>query len=106
MFISGIFARKPEIDVLKPVINVEQHESFQLMCAILKGTKPIRFEWLRNGHKIVENDQISIDLKATSSILYIDKILVQHSGNYSCRASNSDGTDQSSTILQIKGLFF
>jgi len=103
-----IDGRKPQIDSFKPTVSVEQSESFQLMCSILSGSKPIRFEWYRNGQKLSErsnNDGISVDSKPTSSILYVDRILLKHSGNYSCRAINQDGADVSSTIVQIKGLF-
>ena len=99
-------ARKPEIIPLLRGYNVEQNESYQLMCSISKGTKPIQFQWLKNGHKLSPNSEFSFDFKPSSSIISFESFLPKHSGNYSCRASNSDGFDQTSTVLQIKGLSF
>lgn len=101
-------ARKPEIDALKSFVDLEEHESFQLMCSIRKGSKPISFEWLKNNERIEDehDSMLNIIHNPTSSILSFDNVLRHHSGNYSCRASNSDGFDQSSTIIHVKGLFF
>ena len=99
-------ARKPEIIPFLDEYNVEQNESYQLMCSISKGTKPIMFEWFKDDHKLYPNSGFLFDSKPSSSILSFDAFLAHHSGNYSCRASNQDGADQSSTLLQIKGLFF
>ena len=101
-----ISARPPEIVPFgAPVLNIEQNESFLMTCNIAKGTKPIHFEWFRNGVKLVPEHGLSLDYKSSSSSLTIDDTRIEHSGNYSCRASNSDGFDQSSTFLQVKGLF-
>src|SRR6218665_272788 len=105
-FYENILAKKPEIDPLKAVNELEQHESLQLMCSIRKGSKPITFEWFKNGSRIeVEDGTPNISMNPSSSILSFDNILSQHSGNYSCKAYNLNGSDQSSTIVRVKGLF-
>lgn len=98
---------KPQLgNFASPVFVVEQNESFLLSCNVLKGTKPVRFEWYKNGKKLSTNSGIVLDTKSSSSSLTIDSMLMQHSGNYSCRAQNNHGFDQVATILQVKGLSF
>lgn len=107
LFFGKILARKPVLSPFAPRFTVEQNEIFQLTCSIAQGTKPIVFEWFKNGSKLSKSQpDILLDTKALTSILLFESVKVSHSGNFTCRASNSDGFDQSSTILQVKGLLF
>lgn len=96
-------ARPPEVVPFGSVYNVELHESFLLACNIASGSKPIQFEWSRNGQILTQQSGLSVDLKPSSSSLTIDSIRQEHSGNYSCRASNRFGSDSQSTFLLVKG---
>ena len=97
---------KPEIVPFPPVFNVELHDSYELTCSLVHGSKPIQFEWFKNSLKFVSEHGITVDQKPYSSRLTFDQFNYDNSGNYSCRASNSDGFDQSTILLQIKGLFW
>ena len=103
-FIIATFARKPEIVAFPSIFTVESKEFYELNCNLLKGTKPIHFEWFKNDIFMTSDMNLSIDYKPSSSRLTFSEFQSEHSGNYTCKASNSDGFDQSSTILQIKGL--
>jgi len=105
---SSTSGRKPEIDHFKPIYNVEQGDSFPLLCVSLKGSKPITFEWFRDGHRLMSSSNIglAVENKPTTSSLSFENILVEYSGNYSCRATNSDGVDESFTIVEVKGQSF
>ena len=99
-----ISAKKPEIIQFSSLFTAEKNEAFQLICGISKGSKPIEFEWFKDGVKIYHNSDVTVETKTLSSSIQFDSVRITDSGNYSCRASNDDGSDQSSTYLQVKGL--
>ena len=99
------YCRKPELVQFPTVFNLELKESFHLSCNAFKGSKPINFEWLKNGQSLHYENGLIFDSKSSSSSLTFEEVNFDHSGNYSCKASNTDGFDQVSTLLQVKGLF-
>mgnify|MGYP002652816059 CR=1 FL=1 len=106
VFIKIILAKAPEVVPFGTILNVEQFEQYLLLCTVSKGTKPIQFEWFKNGAKIdSSNSEILLESKPFSSNVLFENVQPEYSGNYSCKASNSDGYDFISTILQVKGLF-
>lgn len=105
VLIVSTYARSPELVALSAITEADKDDSIVITCSASKGSKPITFEWLRNGEKLFYSSDFTIDNKVSASILTFDRIRLEHSGNYSCVATNSDGSDQSVTLLQVKGKF-
>ena len=103
--IGQVFGHRPELVELPALVMPLVSEAFALTCSLQSGTRPIRFEWLMNGRDLLADtdDRLVIDSRSTHSILTFERITRQHAGNYTCRASNSDGKDSSHTVLQVKG---
>lgn len=106
LLITSGSARRPEVTQFSPLYMVEDKESYQITCNLVKGTKPILFEWFKNGRKLTSGSVtgLVIDNKPSSSSLTFQEFSTGSAGNYSCRTQNRDGSDQTFTILQIKGL--
>ena len=109
LFISSVYTQIiPKLDKFhrEKIHNVGG--KFKQWCGILDGSKPLRFEWRKNGQplaQIMANYHYHIDnVDDDSSILVIDKLSSNDSGNYSCHVSNQFGSDIQSTILTVKGL--
>lgn len=103
----SVYASPPEIASLDATLTVEKDESYSLACRLLRGTKPVNFEWFKNGLKINQkNDNIFVESKPSISNLNFEPIHDHDSANYSCRATNNHGEDVKWTFLQVKGLQF
>lgn len=75
-------------------------------CLAITRTKPIAFEWQKNGVKISGNEEnVRINTANELSGLVLDPVTVKDNGNYTCYASNIHGTDKYTTELQVKGMF-
>ena len=74
------------------------------MCTTESGSKPLRFNWYKNGSPIVSHSTIRIENLSTSSVLIIDPISsINDNGNYSCLVTNGFGKDSSSIQVAIEG---
>src|SRR6218665_3783963 len=93
--------RSPELEQLVPFKTVQKDDSIVLTCSVSKGSKPITFEWFHNLDKLFPSNDLTIDVKSSASILTFDRFRIDNVGNYSCVASNLEGTDKSFTFLQI-----
>ena len=98
----------PKISEFRKEYSVEEGTKFKLFCYIEDGDKPVKYIWHHNGQQILSSQTsriITEDLNE-ESILMIQKVQLEDSGNYSCQAQNHAGIDAQSTILIVKGLIF
>ncbi len=85
---------------------VSEGVSFRLFCSVQSGSKPLFFQWLKNGLILnkVPNNSYKIENLSDHSSFLIEKVIRSDSGNYSCGVRNSFGSDSQSAILIVKGL--
>jgi hypothetical protein len=71
-----------------------------------KGTKPVFFQWNKNGINLSKNPESSFKIETFEdySQIRIKTVDRNDSGNYSCIARNEFGSDIQSTLLVVKGL--
>lgn len=73
-----------------------------ISCQILEGDLPVSFRWERNGKQILgTGNEIIRRLDEYSTQFVIEKILSDHSGNYTCIASNVAGTEKFTVPLTV-----
>ncbi|GIX84221.1 titin [Caerostris extrusa] len=76
-------------------------------CAVIYGDIPFEFTWLKNGHQIQEIRGISFrKTDEYTSNLVISEVNADSNGNYTCRVTNSKGSDEKSAFLSVKGINF
>ncbi|XP_055938216.1 cell adhesion molecule Dscam2-like [Argiope bruennichi] len=81
---------------------LKEGELGSAICTIRSGDRPLEFQWLKNGEKIIPNDNIDIQsVRDTSSILTIESVSSQSSGNYTCIVKNSFGSDRYTANLAV-----
>ncbi|GFR28229.1 titin [Trichonephila clavata] len=76
-----------------------------VMCVITEGDVPLEFKWFKDGKSLQsEEGHFSIQmLDEFTSILTIKKLDSHSNGNYTCRVTNSAGSDEKSDVLVLRG---
>ena len=82
--------------------------AYRLICQVFAGTKPVFFQWNKNGITLSNSPESKFKIENNEEMLFSQfaiKIVDRNdSGNYSCIARNAFGTDIQSTLLIVKGL--
>ncbi|GIY67333.1 titin [Caerostris darwini] len=93
----------PKIQTFSFPENVIEGNMVSVTCIAATKTKPISFEWLKNSKEIIESDKnIRITSANDVSVLIVDPVTLEHSGNYTCSATNSVGKDTFTAALRVK----
>ena len=75
------------------------------MCTVSSGSQPLTFQWLKNGRELTSSSTHLIGTSLSMATLEIPKVQEFHDGNYTCRVSNSFGSDSLSAKLEVEGTF-
>ena len=102
--ISGL-ASKPKLLSISKELDLLENLSFALQCYVLSGSKPLFFDWFKNGHKLFNSTKVKIDSLNSISTLSLSDLHRDDSGVYSCSVKNAFGNDSTSTIINIKGFY-
>lgn len=98
------FLLEPPKISLKPQKLIQKAgQQTDFSCILQKGNLPVQFEWLKDGKSIQTSTNIEIDTSKKSSALILQSLTMSEGGNYTCRASNSFGFDQSTSHLVVEG---
>lgn len=77
------------------------------VCGVSRGDAPLSLNWLKDNEPIPSTLGINLTLlDQYSSLLSIPFLTSQHTGEYSCVASNSASQIKYSAVLSVKGLYF
>lgn len=76
-----------------------------LTCSVVKGDLPLKIQWRKNGRTIeTSSQQMSVKMVDNyNSILVIEKLEADHTGNYSCCVENLAAKVESSQSLLVNG---
>jgi hypothetical protein len=106
ILIENSILESPKLLPLPQQTIVSEGDSFRLFCSVKTGSKPLFFQWSRNGqvlNKVAQNNH-KIENSEKHSLFLIENVIHSDSGNYSCAVRNAFGTDSQSAILIVKGL--
>lgn len=82
-------------------------ESVHLTCHVSKGDRPLQITWSFQGLEIPYHNNMGVTttkLGEKASVLSIPTAMGQHSGNYTCTASNRAGRTHHSALVNIHGI--
>lgn len=95
----------PVIQKLPGSSNVIAGQKIKISCALTSGSIPITFYWYKNDQQLVSGKQIQIkSLEEDNSVLVINQIRPQDSGEYKCIAKNRIGSDQINVKVTVQGM--
>ncbi|GBL76510.1 Down syndrome cell adhesion molecule-like protein 1 [Araneus ventricosus] len=81
---------------------LKEGERGSSICTIRSGDRPLEFQWLKDGENVISNKNVDIQsVKDTSSILSIESVTSQSSGNYTCIVRNAFGSDRYTANLAV-----
>lgn len=94
----------PEIRPFHFSGNMAIGERAGVMCVVIRGDSPFSFTWLKDNVEIKDVPGISIaSVNEYTSALSISKLTAHSNGNYTCRVSNSAGSDAKFDSILVKG---
>ena len=81
-------------------------ETASLTCTVNKGDFPITIEWFLNGKPADTVAGVSVkNLGKKVGYLNVDSLYAEHSGKYTCRATNWAGSAYFTAELSVNGSF-
>jgi hypothetical protein len=76
----------------------------QLTCLVSRGDEPLRISWSLKGDIISSDQSMTTTMMGSRvSMLMISGVGYQHSGTYTCKASNTAGFVTMSAELKVNG---
>lgn len=102
--IIAVFLDPPQL--LKGVteVSVKVGENVVQLCTTKTGSLPMNFEWQKKNEEINSNDErYSFQTAELHSLMSIRNVNMHDTGNYTCRVSNSFGSDSYSFSIFVKG---
>jgi len=76
----------------------------QVMCTTSQGDQPFVFSWLKDGAALRSGAGLEVNqFTPFSSILTIDSVQAEHSGNYTCQVHNAAATIELTAPLSVTG---
>lgn len=79
-------------------------QDMTLTCTVSDGDLPLDIKWLLNDRPVDSYSNInSAKFGKRNMVLSIESVSAEHSGNYTCEASNIAGTVSYSTNLKVYG---
>ncbi|KAK6620957.1 hypothetical protein RUM43_011256 [Polyplax serrata] len=79
-------------------------QATQVTCLISEGDLPLFIDWTFQESEVASlNGVTSTNLGKRMSVLLIEQAQYEHTGNYTCRASNSAGVSNYTATLYVNG---
>lgn len=97
----------PKVKKIQFEDNVREGDTVSVICFAVSQIKPLSFRWDKNGEEIGEKLQnVRIENSEDYSVLILNDVKLESSGNYTCSAQNPSGISKQTANLLIKGNFF
>ncbi|XP_071034291.1 cell adhesion molecule Dscam1 [Parasteatoda tepidariorum] len=98
-FLMVLCQELPKLNPLSLPVDLKVESRAKILCVASSGDQPIDFEWLKDG--VVVNFGKIEQLDESTSSLTLQPLKLDDIGNYTCKASNSIGSDYVTAPLFI-----
>ena len=77
----------------------------QVSCIAIKGDEPLAISWTFHGKGISSDLGImTTQIGSRGSMLIIASVGHAHSGNYTCTAKNTAGSQSETAVMRVNGI--
>ena len=86
--------------------SLDEGEIAQLQCIVATGDTPLQITWSFHGVDSSTRNQAGVNVMkvgSKTSLLTIESVTSEHSGNYTCTAQNAAGIANYTTELIVNG---
>lgn len=99
------FSVPPKINPFSTnTLHLNMGERASLTCSIIKGDMPLKLSWRKNGKPIDSALLTSVKhVDQYNSILVIENLRSEHTGNYSCLVKNLAAEVETSQTILVNG---
>lgn len=84
--------------------DINEGDTVSVQCIISKGDNPVRISWYLNAKPVSNIHGVVVTQARRVGSLTIESVQADHSGNYTCAASNPAGNDTYSAALNVNGI--
>lgn len=86
------------------MIQLNVGDRASITCSVVKGDTPLTIIWRKDGHTIDPTQRIQVNqVDNFNSLLVIDSLQAEHTGNYSCVVRNSAAEVEGTQGLLVNG---
>lgn len=79
-------------------------DGVQLSCYVARGDLPLNVSWSLEGRAVEHIKGVAVERMGTrNSLLTIESVAAEHSGNYTCTATNRAASVQHTAPLLVNG---
>lgn len=99
------FTVPPKLSPFPATINqLNVGDRASLTCSVIKGDLPLTITWRKDNRNVDSSQHISVkQVDQFNSILVIDTLGPDHTGNYSCHVRNMASEVEMSQSLLVNG---
>lgn len=102
LFLRG--AAIPQILPFSFPDEVEEGQLLQVSCIVTIGDEPLTVQWFKDNIPLDSSPKFVINhMNSKMSLLILYEVGMQHSGLYTCSASNLVGKADTSALLKVQG---
>lgn len=83
--------------------EINEGETVSVQCIIAKGDNPVNISWYLNGKPVRNVHGVVVTQTRRVGSLTIEFVQADHTGQYTCIASNFAGNDTYYAVLNVKG---
>ncbi|KAF8793261.1 Titin like protein [Argiope bruennichi] len=81
--------------------GLKEGEQGSATCTIRSGDRPVEFKWLKDDKEMTESSSVRMQSPGDYSILLIQSVVPESSGNYTCIVRNAYGSDRFTATLTV-----
>ncbi|XP_055939791.1 cell adhesion molecule Dscam2-like isoform X3 [Argiope bruennichi] len=100
-FLPCTLQAPPKIQPFSFKTGVQQGDKTTTLC-VAESKYPLTYIWKKDGELLTEKDELRLKTDEEFSVIIIEPVKTEHTGNYTCIAKNNHGSDSFTAELIVE----